>query len=511
MVKINNPRPPTPSRSAINRGLLSIIVDPDHERRAQLRDILEPQGVVVCEAASVDEAAKQIQALGSPDLLVCEIAVWGQACQEVDAASHPDTDPARPYRVAILQDRKQALHVVADGADDFLIWPNAIEAIEGRLNAILQQASLRVWMDTLRQAGAVVSGAERLDGLFASVASRLRRILPVDHFIVARPENTMVRFEVVDMLTSATAPWTFCLRTPATETCSQRFTESPSGYRICNRVKDNDPRLAQNMRSCLCLPLTSHGRVIGSLSIASRAPQAFEKTITPQLTALAVQVSNAVANIERYEQACSEAERLAAIVREVHHRIKNNLQGVVGLLAEHRDSTPGLAMVLNNAISQLHTIANVHALLSHRTSEQIMLPELLQAIAGHTASLCHHQIEIDMGFAPTELLLPASEAVPFALVVNELMQNAIKHGYPDGRRGTIRISLAEADGKWCLRVANDGSSPGSPQLSATSGLGLELVRAMLPDSCLLQLLRVEGWTVAEVTLCGWLDHNQAHS
>jgi len=498
------PHYPT-SSAALKRGLLSIVLDPDHIRRTHLREILEQQKVVVCETASVNEAIRSIKALGPPDLLLCAIESWPEACQKLDAASLPVSDPARPYRVAILQDRHQALHAVADGADDFLVWPNAPEAVQGRLHAITQQAALRVWMDTLRQAGAVVSGAERLDGLFANVASRLRRILPVDHFVVARPESAAVRFEVVDMLGTAPAPWTFCLRSPQAETCARRFTESPSGFRICDQVHDRDPRLSHDMRSCLCLPLTANGRVIGSLSMASREPLAFDRSITPLMTSLAVQVSNAVANIERYEQALSETERLATILREVHHRIKNNLQGVLGLLAEHRDASPDLATVLNNAISQLHTIADVHELLSHQTSEQIVLPDLIQAIASHTAALCRHDIQLDLEEITAEILLPASEAVPFALVVNELIQNAIKHGYPDGRHGTIQVCLSESKGQLWLRVANNGETPASPDLTGSSGLGLQLVQAMLPDQCGLELRVESGWTIAEVPLHGWIQ------
>jgi two-component sensor histidine kinase len=210
-----------------------------------------------------------------------------------------------------------------------------------------------------------------------------------------------------------------------------------------------------------------------------------------------------MANIERYEQALSETERLATIVREVHHRIKNNLQGVVGLLAEHRDTTPALAEVLNGAISQLHAVAEVHNLLAHQNEEQISLAELVSAIVTRTAALCHHRLEVDIPENTDSFKLSAGEAVPFALVVNELLLNAIKHGYPDGRSGTIRISLV-ANGEACLRVANDGCLTESNPSPDSSGIGLQLVRALLPASCTLRLSGADGWTVAEVTLREWM-------
>lgn len=491
---------PGPAR----RGLLSIVIDPDNQRRAQIRGVLEKQGMVVCEAASLSEARHAIDAMGAPDLVVCDIAMQRETIESLDDRDQLGGEYACTYRLAVIPDRREALHALAEGADDFLVWPNPPEAIEGRLRAVIQQATQRAWLDTLRRAGMVVTGARRLDGLFAAVAARLRQILPVDHFIVARPEAGNIRFEVVDMVSAGTPPWTYCLRSPESETCSERFTIAPAGYRICDGVHDRDPRLAQGMRSCLCLPLLDDGRVIGSLSMASREPKAFEKIVMSHLGSLAIQVGHAVANIERYEQAVNETDRLTTIVREVHHRIKNNLQGVVGLLAGHRDNAPQLATILNTAISQLHTVAEVHNLLSHHAREQANLHELIRAIARHATTLCHHHIDVQLSEDTQTLFLEAGESVPFALVVNELIQNAVKHGYPDGRPGTIRVSLTGEDSAR-LCVANDGQPPHAPSPLATSGLGLQFVRALLPKSCDFHLSARDGWTVALVTLHGWVD------
>jgi len=493
---------PVPAR----RGLLSIVIDPDNQRRAQIRGMLQKQVMVVCEAASFSEARHSIAALGAPDLVICDIAMLRETIEGLNDGDQPEGGHVRAYRLAVIPDRRDALQALAEGADDFLVWPNPPEAIEGRLRAVVQQGTLRAWLDTLHRASMVVAGARRLDGLFAAVAARLRQILSVDHFIVARPEAEDIRFEVVDMVSPGSPPWTYCLRSPESETCSERFIAAPAGYRICDGVHDRDPRLSQGMRSCLCLPLLDNGRVIGSLSMASREPQAFDSGLTPHLGALAVQVGHAMANIERYEHALSETERLATIVREVHHRIKNNLQGVVGLLAEHRDTTPALAAVLNSAISQLHAVAEVHNLLAHQNEEQINLTELVRAIATHTATLCRHRLEVDLPEDTDSFMLSAGEAVPFALVVNELVMNAIKHGYPDGRTGTIRISL-DASGEASLRVANDGCLPETMASADRSGLGLQLVRALLPAACTLRLSGTDGWTVAEVTLRNWIKNS----
>lgn len=487
-------------------GLLAIIVDPDMVRSDQLGKILKDRGTRTQVVDSIDEGCNWVERFGPPDLVICDVASQPGLFSRLNAGNQPAYERPYPYWVAVIDDLRTSFQAMADGADDFLLWQDDPDIITSRLQAILKQAALRAWMDVIRKSSVVVSGARRFDGLFSDVAMRLRRVLPIDHFVVARTENERVRFEVVDMLSNCSSPWNFCLRAPISETCPKRFKATETGYRICNQVRDQDPRLSQEMQSCLCIPLSEDGRIIGSLSMASREPKTFERVALSHLESLAIQVGHAVANIERYEQALNEADRLTTIVREVHHRIKNNLQGVIGLLAGHRENAPLLASILNTAISQLHTVAEVHNLLSHHASEQVNIHELIRAIAHHATTLCQHHIDTQFSENTQALCLEASEAVPFALVVNELIQNAIKHGYPDGRMGSIRISLTDGvDTHLC--VANDGNPPAQPQSSlATSGIGLQLVRALLPKSCKFHLSVHDGWTAAIVTLRGWVGN-----
>jgi len=494
-----------PGSPPVCEGLLAVVVEPDTERRDQLRKMLEDQGVLTLAVASVEDGCSRVEKLGPPDLAIGDVARQPDLVNRLCAGGRPAHEQPCPYIVAVIDDRRAAFQAMVNGADDFLLWPDEPDVIASRLRAILRQTTLRAWTDTIRKASMVVSGAQRFDGLFSDVATRLRRVLPIDHFVVARAENGGVRFEVVDMLSNCCSPWNFCLRAPSSEVCPERFEATETGYRICNQVRDQDPRLAREMQSCLCIPLWDDGRMIGSLSLASREPNAFEKIVMPHLGSLAVQVGHAAANIERYEKALNEADRLAVIVREVHHRIKNNLQGVIGLLAGHRDNTPQLAPVLTGAISQLHAVAEVHNLLSHHTREQVNLHELIRAIAQHATALCRHHIDLQLSEDTETLFLEASEAVPFALVANELIQNAVKHGYPDGRRGVIRINLERA-GQTRFCVANEGNPPSTAPTPAASGLGLQLVRALLPKSCDFQLSARDGWTLAEVTLRGWGDN-----
>jgi PAS domain S-box-containing protein len=204
------------------------------------------------------------------------------------------------------------------------------------------------------------------------------------------------------------------------------------------------------------------------------------------------------------EQRAAEQARLQAaiaqrevLVREVHHRIKNNLQGVAGLLQQNVVRHPELATVLGEAVGQVQAIAQVYGL---QVAEEGLLEvsHLLRAIAQSVQRTFGRAIEVAvLGEIPH--VLPEAESIPVALTLNELLTNAIKHG-PGGE---LRCELASEGESITLRVIGQGRLPAGFDLaqirSGVSGLGL--VRALLPRRTSTLTLVQEGDTVvAQVQL-----------
>lgn len=362
------------------------------------------------------------------------------------------------------------------------------------------------WMRVILEASALATSRLEYAGTFGPVAAALRRLAPVDHFMIVLQQGGEAAFVVVETRAGKTPSILPGTRVPFPGSFLEHLKQLGRAYLIADlaresRFPEDKLILADGLRSCVRLPLLSAGAFVGMLALASRRPRAFKRAQLPYLKSLAAQVAHAVANIERYRQAKGEAERLAVIVREVHHRIKNNLQGVIGLLGRHRDAYPALAPVLNHAVSQLHAVAEVHNLLSHYTHETVNLHKLIVGVCQAVGSLSPHRLEPALAPATAGLEVASGEAVPFALVLNELIQNAVNHGYPEGRTGTIRVSLERSLGEMRLRVADDGVPPPSGSEGAQDfGVGLSLVRALLPKGASLALAREAGWTVAEVHL-----------
>lgn len=178
----------------------------------------------------------------------------------------------------------------------------------------------------------------------------------------------------------------------------------------------------------------------------------------------------------RLEAAIAQRERL---VREVHHRIKNNLQGVAGLLQQIAARKPEVASVLSEAVSQVNAIAQVYGL-QVGAGGPLHLQRVVEAIATSVQRTFGRPITLTVsGPHAHDWLLPEAESIPIALSLNELLTNAHKHG-----PGTAPLSctLHASDQAVQIELRNPGHLPDGFNVdrvpSGVSGLGL--VRALMP-------------------------------
>jgi len=185
----------------------------------------------------------------------------------------------------------------------------------------------------------------------------------------------------------------------------------------------------------------------------------------------------AAAERQRIEEAIKQRDIL---VREVHHRIKNNLQGVAGLLQHMSTSKPEVAPQLNEIANQIQAIAQVHGLQIRATGTLPVLG-VAQGIVQNLANMFGVDARFEQPAAGLwKWGLPEGEAVPLALVVNELGTNAIKYRASRDLPITVRV-LPRPDGVE-LRIEQPGQlKPGFDLAQISSSVsGLGLVKALLP-------------------------------
>lgn len=181
------------------------------------------------------------------------------------------------------------------------------------------------------------------------------------------------------------------------------------------------------------------------------------------------------------QRLAEESSHRDTLVREVHHRIKNNLQGVTGVLRNFAAQHPEFVVPIAGAISQVQSIAIIHGLQGRTSSTKVRLCELTSEIAANNESLWNTTISVDIPPNWIPCLITETEAVPIALVLNELISNAIKHG--DKAKG-VNITFRHEPQPYMVQVTitNPGRLPPDFNLSQVpvTGTGLQLVSSLLP-------------------------------
>jgi len=174
-----------------------------------------------------------------------------------------------------------------------------------------------------------------------------------------------------------------------------------------------------------------------------------------------------------------------ATIREIHHRVKNNLQTVAALLRlqARRMRVPEASDALQEAVRRVGSIALVHETLSHASGEVVDFDDVARRIATTAGELSAPEARITPVFAGRFGVLSAQVATPLALVLTELLHNAVQHGLaqPGGpATGTIELSGERSQDRLAVTVAdNGGGFPDGFDLESTTSLGLQIVRTLV--------------------------------
>jgi PAS domain S-box-containing protein len=184
----------------------------------------------------------------------------------------------------------------------------------------------------------------------------------------------------------------------------------------------------------------------------------------------------------REELTSSLAEK-EVLLKEIHHRVKNNLQVITSLLALQSDTVEEehTRSMFEEAVNRVRTIGDIHELLYR--SPDLALVDFNLYLNRLAQSLCSFygvdgsRIAVRVDAQHTTLDL--SKAIPCGLIVNELLTNSLKHGFPEGRSGEIRITLRCDAGVCMLEVIDNGVGvPHEVTIENTTSLGLKLVSVL---------------------------------
>lgn len=186
---------------------------------------------------------------------------------------------------------------------------------------------------------------------------------------------------------------------------------------------------------------------------------------------------------QAYQKALKEREQaLEILIREIHHRVKNNLQIITGLLdlQSLQIDDPETRLLFQESKSRVKSMALVHErIYQSEDLSRIDYRDYVEQLTGYlfdtwSPENVRYEIKTD------PVVLNIDTAIPTGIILNELVTNALKHAFPNGREGNISVSLLQENNNARLVVADDGIGMSDEiDIKTSKTLGLELVNALV--------------------------------
>ena len=191
----------------------------------------------------------------------------------------------------------------------------------------------------------------------------------------------------------------------------------------------------------------------------------------------AIVMLNNVTELRRRER---ELVTKDATIREIHHRVKNNLQTVSALLRlqARRIEDPGASAALNEAVRRIASIALVHETLSSSRDSSVAFDEVLDSLVSHALELSPRMNELHIERTGKLGSLEPRIATPLALVITELIHNALEHGLAEEGLA-LGIHVSSNGSELSVTISDDGVGfPEGFDISTSPNLGLQIVRTL---------------------------------
>jgi two-component sensor histidine kinase len=188
-------------------------------------------------------------------------------------------------------------------------------------------------------------------------------------------------------------------------------------------------------------------------------------------------------NYQLYEQARKDAEERALLLRELDHRVRNNLSVILGLVSMERNRRPPRPSdeALASLENRLRSFLLVHEALRRQNYRGVPMREIAEKLAQRLRNAWDVERRIALEIEGSSVILDERQGFALALAFNEMLTNAFRHAFRDGREGTIWIRFSEQGEEFHLTVKDDGIGSASVQQSNIVGSGRSIVQALVRD------------------------------
>lgn len=259
-------------------------------------------------------------------------------------------------------------------------------------------------------------------------------------------------------------------------------------------------RHRMNIGSLIYQPLLgSFGKRIGLMTLIRQIPGAFTAEQRELSQVLATRAAAAIETIRLHEMSRRAAETQEMLLRELNHRVKNNLASIVALLSMDRPRMSEDAQDwLDRVTGRIATMARTHELFVGG-NDTVSLKDLVAKLLPSLSMVMPTGVEVKTELEGARVKLGTERAVSLAMVLNELCWNALEHGM--GENGVLRISGRSKQGQLGLEVADDGRGKGGGAGNGR-GTGLRLVEGLVTRELRgrFDMVRSEAGTVAKLEI-----------
>lgn len=275
----------------------------------------------------------------------------------------------------------------------------------------------------------------------------------------------------------------------------------------------------QNIRSLVVVPIVHGDDLIGFLEFDSVHR---ERTWNDDIIDLLRIVGNAIGNaLERnrmetelrnmYHKADEEARMNAILLREVNHRVKNNLSEIIGLLyaqMRYTEKTKSIGDFVPSLIGRVQGLATVHSMLTDSGWKPLKISELARQIISNTISVKPGGQRIFSTVPDSDVKVNSNQAHSLALIFNELVRNSIKYSLMDDEQLRITMYIhQDKSGIISINYRDNGSGfPDEVIRMERSGLGIDIIKNMILKNLQGELTMLnDTGAVTEITFTGEND------
>jgi two-component sensor histidine kinase/PAS domain-containing protein len=190
-----------------------------------------------------------------------------------------------------------------------------------------------------------------------------------------------------------------------------------------------------------------------------------------------------VADITEVKKKEKELLVKSAVIQEIHHRVKNNLQTIASLLRlqARRTKSSEVKAALRESVNRILSISIVHEFLSQQDAEYIDVAEVAKNILDLVIqNMLEPDFNIQTVFNGEKIVLPSDQAISLALGINELIQNSIEHGFIGRREGVIGVDMATTKDAYQIEIWDNGIGlPPDFSQRGSSSLGLQIIKTLV--------------------------------